>query len=104
MEDAECRGVENAGAYRVPLWKYQEGEGRKGKDSEGVGERGRNEVGQLGCTSIKEVGENGGIGPIVESVDLMEAPRSSPSDLNHVFRRFGGGSWCIGLYRICCPC
>ena len=60
MPDVWRRGG-NAGAYRVPLWKYQEGEGRKGK--EGVGERGKNEVGQLGCTSIKEVGENGGIGP-----------------------------------------
>ena len=36
----------NAGAYRVPVWKYQEGEGRKGK--EGVGERGRDEVGTAG--------------------------------------------------------
>ena len=33
----------NAGAYRVPVWKYQEGEGRTVK--EGVGEKGRNEVG-----------------------------------------------------------
>ena len=39
----------------------QESEGRKRK--EGVGREGRNEVGQLGCASIKEVGKNGGIGP-----------------------------------------
>ena len=55
------RGGGNAGAYRVPVWKYHEGEGRKGE--EGVGEKGRNGVGQLGCASMKEVGENGGIGP-----------------------------------------
>ena len=33
-------------------------EGQKGK--EGVGRERRNEVGQLGCACVKEVGENGG--------------------------------------------
>ena len=41
MQDAQ--GVENAGAYSVLVWEYKESEGRKGK--EGVGEKGRNEVG-----------------------------------------------------------
>ena len=36
MQDAQ--GVENAGAYCVPVWKYKKGEGRKGK--EGMGEKG----------------------------------------------------------------
>ena len=50
----------NAGADRVPVWKNQKGEGRKWK--EGVGDVERDEVGQLGCVGIKEVGENGGFG------------------------------------------
>ena len=49
-------GGSDTGSYCVPVQKYQEIEGRKGK--EGVFERGRNEVGRMGCVSIKEVGAN----------------------------------------------
>ena len=51
-----------------------------------MGERGRNEVGQLGCTSIKEVDENGGIGPCrtdprKSGFDGVVLLGRSPSDL-----------------------
>ena len=44
-----------------------------------MGEGEWNEVGQLGCVSIKEVGEDGGIGPILEKVDCVLRGRP-PSD------------------------
>ena len=65
----------NAGAECVPVWKDQEGEGRKAK--RGVGEKGRNEVGQLGYKKWVRMEESDRVDdegrPILERVDLMEA-------------------------------
>ena len=65
----------NAGAHSVSVWEYKKGEGRKGK--EGVGEKGRYEVGALASKKWVRMAESGRVDdegrPIVERVDFMEA-------------------------------
>ena len=57
--DEKIGRVEDAGCPRCG--EEEETLERKGKEGVGGGER--DEVGQLGCVGIKEVGENGGFGP-----------------------------------------
>ena len=65
----------NAGAYCVPLWKYQEGEGQKGVDKKG---RMRwDSWDALASKKWVRMEESGRVDdegrPILERVDLMEA-------------------------------
>ena len=59
--DGGCRGRGGIGSHCVPVQESQEDKGCEGR----VGQRERDEVGQLGCADIEEVGEVGGRWPVI---------------------------------------
>ena len=52
------RGGRDTGPYNVQLSNDQKGEGRGRMGQKRVGDRGGDEMGQLGCITVKEVSED----------------------------------------------